>query len=142
MVESGRGDEWNAEDSLRLMRSFRSVSHRARMASAVFSRWSRNYDLSYVVGWGRVYLDDEAYANAGVAANAALALPSGIVRDAALASVIGTVVSRDDALAERLFEELGSTPYRAWSAARLYTHFADKADSGRYRSILEAECQL
>ncbi|MDE0193172.1 MAG: hypothetical protein OXQ90_17600 [Gammaproteobacteria bacterium] len=145
VVGAGQADEWDVEDSLRLARSFRSEKHRARLISEVFSRWSRTYDLSYIGGSrGRVFRGDSSYDNADVAANAALALPSGVVRDAALASVMANVVGRDDALAERLFSGLGSSRYRAWSAARLYAHFADSVGdeekSQRYRAILEVEC--
>lgn len=145
VVGSGSRDDWSAEDSLRLARSFRSETHRARMTSAIFSRWTRTFDLTWLGDLGiKAYNDDRSYANAGVAGDAALALPSGIIRDAALASVIDNVVRRDHALAERLFAGLGSSRYRAWGAARLYTHFADTrtdvAKSRRFRSILEAEC--
>jgi len=103
----------------RSIRSFRFEKHRARLISEVFSRWSRTYDLTYIGGSrGRVFRGDSSYDNADVAANAAVALPGGVVRDAALAGVMANVVGRDDALAERLFSGLGSSRYRAWSAAR------------------------
>lgn len=145
VVGAGQANEWDIEDSLRLARSFRSEKHRARLTSEVFSRWSRRYDVTYIGGSrGRVFRDDSSYDNADVAATAALALPDDVVRDAALTGVIANVVGRDDALAERLFSGLGSSRYRAWSAARLYAHFADsvgdREKSQRYRAILEVEC--
>ena len=138
-------DEWDVEDSLRLAGSFRSEVHRARLTADVFSRWSRAFDVNYIGGSAiRGYRGDASYADADTAGDAALDLPKGAVRDAALASVMANVVGRDHALAERLFAALEGSRYRAWGAARLYAHFAntrvDTAKSRRYRSILEAEC--
>lgn len=146
VVGSASADEWNVEDSLGLARSFRSEVHRARLTADVFSRWSRAFDVHYIGGSAiRGFRGDASYANAEVAGDAALGLARGVVRDAALASVIANVVGRDPALAERLFAGLQGSRYRAWGAARLYAHFADTAadtaKSSRYRLIMEAECE-
>ena len=145
VVGLASADEFNVEDSLRLAGSFRSELHRARLTADVFSRWSRAFDVSWFGASAvRGFRGDASYANADKAGDAALGLPSGAVRDAALASVIANVVGWDDALAERLFAGLEGSRYRAWGAARLYAHFANtQADTEkprRYRSILEAEC--
>ena len=144
VVGSASADEFNVEDSLRLAGSFRAEVRRARLTADVFSRWSRSFDISYFGASAvRVY-GDASYADANAAGDAALDLPSGAVRDAALASVMANVVGRDDALAERLFDGLVGFRYRAWGAARLHAHLAntgaDAAKTRRYRSILEAEC--
>ena len=145
VVGLASADEFNVEDSLRLAGSFRSEVHRARLTADVFSRWSRAFDISWFGASAiRGFRGDASYANADKAGDAALRLPSGAVRDAALASVIANVVGRDLVLAERLFAGLEGSRYRAWGAARLYANFAntgaDAAKSRRYRSILEAEC--
>lgn len=145
VVGLASADEFDVEDSLRLAGSFRSEGHRAQLTADVFSRWSRAFDVSWFGGSAiRGYRGDASYANADAAGDAALDLPSGAVRDAALASVIANVVGWDDALAERLFAGLEGSRYLAWGAARLYSHFANtRADAEklhRYRSILEAEC--
>lgn len=145
VVGLASADEWNVEDSLRLAASFRSEVHRAQLTADVFSRWSRAFDIRYIGGSAiRSFGGDSSYANAGVAGDAALALPRGAVRDAALASVMANVAGRDPALAERLFAGLAGFRYRVWGAARLYAHFvdtgADTAKTQRYRSILEAAC--